>query len=179
MNNPSKIITHTAVSSKRHTAQDVDMWHKDRWLGFVSHYFKNKKGEPYHVGYHYVIEWDGKIVQCRDHSEEGAHCIGMNTRSIGVCFMGDGDKHLPSAAQIASWKKLYKKIRMSYPQLEPGDCVPHRRYANKSCHGRLLPDNYFANLLTPKSEDTQLKIRQLMEIIALLRNILSLKQKQK
>lgn len=179
MNQPIKIITHTAVSNKKHTAQDVDQWHKLRWLGFVSHYFKNKKGEPYHVGYHYVIEWDGKTVQCRAHHEEGAHCKGMNTRSIGVCFMGDGDKHLPSSQQRAAWKMLFKKLQKEYPHLTPADCVPHRRYAPKSCHGALLDDAYFARLVSGTDENVQLKIRQLREIIALLQNLLSLKRKLK
>ena len=108
-NKPDKIITHTAQSLKSHTAQDVDQWHRERWSGYnPSPYFKNNKKQPYVVGYHVVIEWDGKIVQCRDYTEEGVHCIGQNFSSIGVCFMGNGDLHLPSEAQENAWRQYYR-----------------------------------------------------------------------
>jgi hypothetical protein len=134
MNKPSVVITHHALSLKTHTVMDVDNWHRARWPNFVSR-------SGFHVGYHYVIEWDGKITQTRAHDEEGAHCIGMNTSSIGVCFMGNFDIHLPSEAQMNSWLKLYTKLRKEYPGIPT---YPHRKYANKSCHGKLLGDDYFS-----------------------------------
>jgi len=70
MNIPTKIVTHTAVSAKHHTAQDVNNWHRDRWNG----YSPSRRPEAPYAGYHYIIEWDGNTVQCRDHDEEGIHC---------------------------------------------------------------------------------------------------------
>lgn len=168
MNTPTKIITHHALSSRESTAQDVDSWHKLRWPGFVSHYFKNNKGKPYHVGYHYVIEWDGTVVQCRDDSEEGAHTVGMNSSSIGVCFMGNFDNMMPSIAQEASWMKLHAKLVVKYPVLTPENCVPHRRYANKSCHGKLLSDTYFADLVSIKALE-----KRVFDLKAILLKLLS------
>jgi len=176
MNIPSKIITHHAVSSTAHTAQDVDAWHKLRWLGFVSKYFKNAKGEPYHVGYHYVIEWDGKLVQTRELFEEGAHCIGMNNSSIGVCFMGNFDIHMPSPEQLASWKKLYTDLVLKYPVLTPNNCVPHRKYANKLCHGKLLSDDYFAKLVAQDPAELKQKLFDLQAQLVKLQNLLKRKK---
>lgn len=133
MNKPTVVITHHAVSLTTHTVHDVDNWHRQRWPGFVS-----KAG--YHVGYHYVIEWHGTVTQTRTHDEEGAHTVGMNNSSIGVCFMGNFDQHFPSEAQMNSWWKLYQKLRREYPGIPT---YPHRKYANKSCHGKLLDDGYF------------------------------------
>jgi len=133
MNKPTVVISHHAVSNSNHTVADVDDWHAARWPGFVSTL-------GYHVGYHYVIELDGTVTQTRRHTEEGAHTIGMNTKSIGVCFMGNFDEHMPTPNQIEAWGKLYGDLRKEYPEIPT---LPHRAYANKSCHGKLLPDNYF------------------------------------
>lgn len=149
MNKPTKIITHTAVSSTNHTAQDVDVWHKQRWPGYTSSVHRNKAGELYHVGYHYIIEWNGIVVQTRAEWETAAHCIGQNSSSIGICFMGNGDVHEPSEAQITSWKHLFADIKSRHTNITPSDIYPHRRYANKSCHGSKMNDTYFSEFLEP------------------------------
>lgn len=149
-NRPTKIITHHALSAKHHTVADVDDWHALRWPGFVS-----RRG--YHVGYHYVIDWNGTITQTRDHDEEGAHCIGQNKSSIGVCFMGNFDNHMPSQEQESAWVMLYDRIGNGMP------VYPHRKYATKSCHGALLTDDYFARMVTDKRKAQLLeRVRQLM-----------------
>lgn len=93
------------------------------------------------VGYHFVITKDGTIYQTRKLSEEGAHVIGMNNKSIGVSFAGNFDLTLPTEAQMQAWYKLYTDIQTRYPGIPT---YPHRKYANKTCHGRLLKDDYFA-----------------------------------
>lgn len=172
-NIPTKIITHHAVSLKTHTAEDVDDWHKDRWPGFTSKVFKNKRGQYYHVGYHYVIEWDGTIVQCRGEGEEGAHCVGLNTSSIGVCFIGNFDNHLPSKEQEIAFINLYSKLYEKYP-IAPTEILPHRRYANKSCHGALLIDAYFGNLVS--DVPLKKKILDLQQIVIQLTALLTKKR---
>ena len=132
-NTPTVIITHHAASMPWHTADDVNKWHYARWPNF-----KSERG--FWTGYHYVIDKNGQITNTRYEYEEGAHTIGMNLRSIGVCFMGNFDKEYPTGAQIASWDRLYKELLTRYPSIP---VVPHRLYANKSCHGKLLPDDYF------------------------------------
>lgn len=171
LNKPTKVITHTAVSQKYHTAEDVDIWHIARWRGFTSKVFKNRAGKFFTGGYHVVIEWDGKIVRTRAYTEEGAHCLGQNLSSIGVVFMGNGDKHKPSPQQKASWKKEFKIINTAYPNITPHDVHPHRKYANKSCHGSKLSDTYFADLLLPKGTEQQLKL-----IVKLTQQVVSLMQ---
>lgn len=169
MNTPNKVITHHAVSSKAHTAEDVDNWHKVRWPGFTSSIFRNAKGEFYHVGYHYVIEWDGRVVQTRGEGEEGAHTVGQNDSSIGVCFMGNFDLHMPSELQKEAFKKLYAGILERH---RITTCVPHRKYANKSCHGALLSDTYFSDLVSEAS------ITQLQSMLGRLKKLLALTKKK-
>jgi len=133
MNQPTVVITHHAVSNFNHTVEDVDQWHKARWP-------ECKSELGYWVGYNYVIEADGKVTQTRKHTEEVAHTIGMNNKSIGVCFMGNFDTHQPTPNQISAWGKLYGDLRKQYPDIPT---LPHRAYANKSCHGSLLANDFF------------------------------------
>jgi hypothetical protein len=142
MNKPTVVITHhtggtdanSLADSSFATVEDVDSWHKARWPGFTSR-------NGWHVGYHYVIEKNGNVTQTRDHDEEGAHVIGMNNKSIGVCFAGNFDLTLPTKAQMESWYNLYGELLVKYPGIPT---YPHRKYATKTCHGKLLTDHYFA-----------------------------------
>jgi N-acetylmuramoyl-L-alanine amidase len=88
-----------------------------------------------------VIEKNGDTIQTRDHDEEGAHVIGMNNKSIGVCFAGNFDLTLPTKEQMESWYKLYGELLIKYPSIPT---YPHRKYATKTCHGKRLRDDYFA-----------------------------------
>lgn len=180
MNNPIKIIVHHTggtdrlprTSTAHHTVDIIDETHKTRWPGFTSKVFKNKNKEFYHVGYHFVIEKDGKTTQTRGFSETGAHCIGMNTSSIGICLTGNFDVEMPSNAQIKAFKKLYNKIVKQYPNLHPQDIVPHRRYATKSCFGDLLPDNYFSGIITEATPISKRTKEQNNDLIKLILSIL-------
>ncbi len=166
MNKPTVVITHHTggtdaqplADSSNATVAMIDSWHKLRWPGFISR-------AGYHVGYHYVIEKDGRVTQTRQHDEEGAHCIGMNRSSIGVCFAGNFDLTRPTIAQMAAWFDLYDKIQKQYPNIPT---YPHRKYATKTCHGRLLPDDYFA-------KEYQIKTikDQIFQLRAFLTNLLT------
>ena len=160
MNKPTVIITHHALSRQDHTVKDVDDWHRQRWPGFTSR-------AGWHVGYHYVIETSGKVTKTREFDEEGAHTLGVNTSSIGVCFMGNFDLHYPSDAQMKAWYKIYETIQNQYPSIP---CKPHRAYASyKSCHGKLLPDDYFARQANLN------KIEELKRLIAKLTSLIKRK----
>lgn len=155
LNKPNKVIVHHTggtdaqplADTSKHTAEIVDVTHKTRWPGFTSAVFKNKAGEPYHVGYHFVIENTGKVVQCRAYGEEGAHCIGQNASSIGIVLSGNFDATLPTKKQEESFVKLFREIQKAYPNIKDTDIYPHRKFATKSCYGKNLTDNYFTVLL--------------------------------
>ena len=68
------------------------------------------------VGYHKIIENDGKIVNGRPEFWKGAHVRGYNDKSLGVCLIG---KNKFSKAQFISlerilkdWKKKYKNTKI-------------------------------------------------------------------
>lgn len=119
-----KIIIHcTATPEGREvTVGEVRCWHRAR--GFRT------------IGYHYLIGLDGTIHAGRPEAETGAHCLGQNARSIGVCYVGGLDrgtlkpKDTRTAAQRESLRNLVATLRKRYP----GATVHgHREFAAKAC----------------------------------------------
>jgi hypothetical protein len=134
MNKPTVFILHHSASPSTTKVGDIDRWHTARWPNFIS-----RRG--YFVGYHYVIEADGTTIQTRDHDEEGAHCIGMNRSSIGICFTGNFNLTEPTIQQLTAWYKLHAKLVKEFGDLP---IRPHRAYARTDCFGTKLADDYFA-----------------------------------
>lgn len=120
----NEIIIHCSATpeGKDYTVNQIRQWHKQR--GFSD------------IGYHYVVYRDGSIHAGRPESQIGAHCLGHNAHSIGVCYIGgvakDGKtpKDTRTAAQKASLIKLIKDLRKKYPN---ATIHGHREYANKAC----------------------------------------------
>ena len=81
------IILHHSGVKARHTAKDIHQWHKNKgWSG---------------IGYHYFIDKEGNIFECRPRDTVGAHAKGYNENSIGVCFEGDFNKETMTDAQCS------------------------------------------------------------------------------
>ncbi|XP_040298138.1 peptidoglycan-recognition protein SC2-like [Bufo bufo] len=58
------------------------------------------------IGYNFLIGNDGNIYEGRGWSKVGAHAKGSNSISIGIAFIGDFQKGLPSQAAINAAKLL-------------------------------------------------------------------------
>lgn len=119
-----EIIIHCSATSegKAFTVQDIDRWHRER--GFNG------------IGYHYVIYLDGSIHKGRPVEEIGAHCLGHNAHSIGVCYVGGlakngkTSKDTRTPAQRAALLSLVKDLLLEFS----GATVHgHREFANKDC----------------------------------------------
>jgi N-acetyl-anhydromuramyl-L-alanine amidase AmpD len=62
--------------------------HKARGFKRDSQASRNLNPNLKHVGYHRVIEVDGKVSIGRGFEEIGAHVQGSNAQSIGICMIG-------------------------------------------------------------------------------------------
>lgn len=106
------IIIHCSDSPymRNDTAADIRRWHTS----------PPPSGRGYKdIGYHYVIDLDGRIERGRLISQPGAHCYGHNAHSIGVCYIGGRDKDGRAAdtrtdAQRASMRKLLANLLRMY-----------------------------------------------------------------
>ena len=120
----NEIIVHCAAKpeGKNFKAADIDRWHRERKMKCI--------------GYHYVVDLDGTVEPGRPESEIGAHCLGHNQYSIGVCYVGgvaaDGKtpKDTRTAAQKEALLALLKKLRAKYPN---ASIHGHRDFAAKAC----------------------------------------------
>lgn len=89
------------------------------------------------VGYHFIIDRDGQVQECRPHATMGSHCPGRNHDTIGVCLMGGlsdaGDQEDNILAQqLVALRTLVMGIRGLYggsvPILGHGEVQnPHDR----------------------------------------------------
>ena len=154
MNKPEYLIVHHTggidsdplADTSHHTFEMVNAWHKHLWN------FRSTLG--YYIGYHYFIDKEGKVTQGRADNEEGAHCIGKNRSSIGICLAGNFDATDPTEKQVKSITGLLKKLSKVHG-IEQNKIVPHRTFANKTCYGNRLPDGWAASLVTDGVEPPQ------------------------
>ncbi|GAB6122260.1 N-acetylmuramoyl-L-alanine amidase [Dysgonomonas termitidis] len=118
-----KIILHcSATKEGQHfTVEDIDRWHRDR--GFAK------------IGYHHVIYLDGTVHNGRDESLIGAHCLGHNATSIGVCYIGGLDakgnpKDTRTEAQAVALAGLVDDLKVRFPLAKVHG---HNEFAAKAC----------------------------------------------
>lgn len=126
-NKPNKIIIHHSATPDGLVLKDFDA---------IRRYHKETNGWR-DIGYHWVIESvdnEYKILKGRDESDDGAHCIGQNTSSIGICMVGDFTKAEPPEAQYQTLVYLIREIYKRYGKLPIGS---HKQYAATSCPGLL------------------------------------------
>lgn len=123
----------------------VNEYHRQKWE------FKSSLG--YYLGYQYYIDKNGKITQARSDTETGAHTIGQNDNSIGICLAGNFDVTLPNQKQVEALKTLVSSL-MDKHNIPVKNVVPHRKFANKTCFGRLLADDWVQKLITVSHVNT-------------------------
>lgn len=119
----TKIIVHCSATKegKHFNAKDITKWHLER--GFND------------IGYHYVVLLDGKVEVGRPEIKVGAHCLGHNNHSIGICYIGGLDangksKDTRTPEQKESLLILLKELKKKYPK---ATIHGHREFANKDC----------------------------------------------
>jgi N-acetyl-anhydromuramyl-L-alanine amidase AmpD len=90
------------------------------------------------IGYHYLIDRDGTVLEGRPVERAGAHAKGHNKTSIGVsCVGGHGgsqddkfeDNFTP--AQDRALRKLIAQLRMEYPAITT--IMGHNEVSPKMC----------------------------------------------
>lgn len=97
------------------------------------------------IGYHYVIELDGKVRAGRPVSEMGAHCSGQNADSIGICYVGGmtedmkKPKDTRTEAQKKSMYELVRELTKKYG-LTLDDVYCHNQFAHKACPSFKIAD---------------------------------------
>lgn len=147
---PAYIIVHHSGGTDANPMQDSSGYTLAQCNSDHKARFNMRSSLGFYVGYTYFIDKAGVVTQCRKDDEEGAHTIGRNKDSIGICLAGNFDATMPTEAQVRSLTELMKRKVVEYG-IPFENVRPHRAFANKSCFGRKLSDDWAMNLL--KSEN--------------------------
>ena len=120
----TEIILHCSATREGQDkrASDIKNWHLKR--GFKD------------IGYHYIIDLDGKIEVGRPDEKVGAHVSGHNTNSIGICYIGgldDKDKPKDTRTEKQKYSMLNLLIALTLKYRDITKITGHNRYVNKAC----------------------------------------------
>jgi len=77
------------------------------------------------IGYHGVIGVDGSSEAGRYETSSGAHALGFNTRSLGLCLVGRLDWEPPEKAQMATALEWIRGWMQTY-SIPPERVIGHR-----------------------------------------------------
>ena len=101
------IVVHCSATrcNRHYTVMQLIRDHADRF-GFT--------------GYHYYITRDGTVIQTRHEQLIGAHAVGYNQHSLGVCYEGGLDKEgNPADTRTRKQKhallQLLKRLKAEHP----------------------------------------------------------------
>jgi len=123
------IIHHTATNRNTTTFEAVNNYHKQLWN------WKSSLG--YYIGYQYFITADGKLRQGRADNEPGAHCVGWNNNSVGICLTGNFEIEIPTEAQLETLKSLVDFLRNQW-QIDLKNIFGHKEKRTTLCPGKNL-----------------------------------------
>lgn len=120
----NEIIIHCSATpeGKDFTVDDIRRWHLARKFS--------------DIGYHYVVYRDGSVHKGRAENLVGAHCLGHNANSIGICYIGgvsaDGKtpKDTRTPQQKIALRQLVNQLRFYYPD---ASVHGHNEYSSKAC----------------------------------------------
>lgn len=116
--------------TSKEKVNEVRRWHKDKgWSD---------------IGYHFLIDRDGTVIEGRPLDKVGAHVKGHNTGTIGISLFGG---HGASADdnfydnftedQERSLKKLISDLQDNHPSITK--ITGHNQWAPKACPGFSVP----------------------------------------
>lgn len=120
----TEIIIHCSATAEGIDidAKTIDRWHRER--GFSS------------IGYHFVVKLDGTIEIGRPLGYIGAHCLGHNANSIGICYIGGIERNTRKSKDTRTEKQkkslleLLQYLKLKFPS---ATIHGHREFAKKDC----------------------------------------------
>ena len=120
----SKIIIHCSATpeGREVTKEDLYKWHVEQ-RGWSD------------IGYHFFIDLQGEIHECRPIERTGAHCKGHNWDSIGICYAGGLDQDMQpldtrTCDQMDAMEDLLCQLKGLYSQAV---IYGHRDFSDKAC----------------------------------------------
>lgn len=145
------LVVHTAADARENgtydtTAADIERWHRARgWSG---------------IGYHKVVRRNGRIEDGRAETVIGAHTLGLNGQSLGICLSGHGDLQPMTQAQEQALIGLLVQLAQKY-QVPPERIIGHRE-VNRLVEQGQLGATYRTSKTCPGTKISMVHIRSLV-----------------
>lgn len=114
------IILHHAAANA--SPENIHEYHKS--LGWTG------------IGYNLYVRKTGQIYEGRPLDKVGAHCVGYNDKSVGICFEGNFEQEYMTQTQIDAGRKALAYVRALYPNAK---VVQHKDLAQTACAGKNFP----------------------------------------
>jgi len=109
------------------------------------------------VGYQFGIEEINghvEVLNGRDIGEVGAHAVGFNDKSIGICLIGNYDKEVPSNGKLLILASLCRQLQREF-DIPRDHVIGHRdtfvalgKAVEKTCPGVKFDMDLFRERLT-------------------------------
>jgi N-acetyl-anhydromuramyl-L-alanine amidase AmpD len=126
-----------------------------------ANYHINTKGWA-GIGYHYVIDSEGRIEKTNDERVVSYHVGDANQRSIGICMIGDFRDSEPTEKQYSACIWLVKDIQRRYPSIAVKGHSEMPNYSWKECPA--IDMNDFRSDLVPVSSWAREAREKLIEL---------------
>ena len=94
------------------------------------------KNEGYaDIGYHFLIDGQGRVIEGRGLQWQGAHAGGQNNRgNVGICLLGNFDEERPTQAAIRSLDRLVHELQRKL-RIPRQNVRPHKAWRETECPG--------------------------------------------
>jgi len=89
------------------------------------------------IGYHFVIDYDGRVWEGRSLAYAGAHVSGQNDGNIGILALGNFNRQKPSVPALAALGALAAALQKRY-SIRPDQLYGHRELGASECPGTHL-----------------------------------------
>ncbi|KAJ4445308.1 hypothetical protein ANN_07113 [Periplaneta americana] len=109
----------------------------ERSMRGMQNYHKNdQKWDD--IGYHFCIGGTGQVYEGRGWDVVGTHAPNYNSRSIGICFIGDYTNELPTAEMMEVAKSLIECGVERESIVANYTLLGHRQVRSTECPGNTL-----------------------------------------
>jgi len=89
------------------------------------------------IGYHYVVDQQGRVWEGRNIRFQGAHVKDQNENNLGILVLGNFDRQQPTASQIQALDRFVAAQMQRY-RINLRDVRTHQERAPTECPGRNL-----------------------------------------
>ncbi len=124
-------VHHAGMDIIRATSERAVVGHLDGVLGA---HLGRRFGD---VGYHFIIDYAGRVWEGRSLAFWGAHVSGQNDHNIGIVLLGNFERQRPSREQLATMDRLVPLLQNRY-RMRKREVYGHIDLGQTLCPGKYL-----------------------------------------